>query len=43
VALETTEASTLRGSDVVLFFDKASKFALKDRALVTLEDPQDGV
>ena len=41
-ALEVAENATLRGSDVVLFFDKASKFQFQDKALVTLEGRRTG-
>ena len=41
-ALEVSENATLRGSDVVLFFDQASKFQFQDQALVTLEGRRTG-
>lgn len=41
-ALDVTENATLRGNDVVLFFDKASKFQFQDQALVTLEGRRTG-
>lgn len=40
--LEVSENATLRGTDVVLFFDKASKFQFQDQALVTLEGRRTG-
>lgn len=41
-ALEVSENATLRGNDVVLFFDKASKFQFQDKALVALEGRRTG-
>lgn len=41
-ALDIAENATLIGSDVVLFFDKASKFEFQDQALVTLEGRRTG-
>lgn len=36
------ENARLQGDDVVLFFDKASKFEFKDQAMVTLSGRKDG-
>lgn len=41
-ALEVKENATLRGDDVVLFFDLASKFVFDDQAMVTLEGRKTG-
>ena len=41
-ALDVAKNATLSGTDVVLFFDKASKFAFQDQALVTLEGRRTG-
>ncbi|WP_343060471.1 pilus assembly protein TadG-related protein [Brevundimonas variabilis] len=41
-ALEVKENATLRGQDVVLMFDLASKFVFEDNAMVTLEGRRSG-
>ncbi len=41
-ALEVKENATLRGDDVVLMFDLASKFVFDDNAMVTLEGRRTG-
>jgi len=41
-ALEVKENATLRGDDVVLMFDLASKFVFDDNAMVTLEGRRSG-
>lgn len=40
--LTVKEDARLEGSDVVLFFDKASKFDFKDRALIRLDGRKEG-
>src|SRR5690606_20432056 len=40
--LDIKEDARLEGTDVVLFFDKASKFDFKDRALVRLDGRKSG-
>lgn len=41
-ALDVSEQARLRGTDVVLFFDVASKFEFKNEAMVTLEGRKSG-